>query len=208
MSGDDNSPIPVLRRAPVLLHSQWHAEPIRQSDSTWESQDSNTRDGNLRRSISHRISRVATTTTRNLSESLRRTRSVSQSRVQRGQVKYGDDIRIRKVHAKDDSTGPLFASSPRAGGSSGGRTIAFASAHDGHSARLRDLVMQTVSVDQQNGRASVAEVPVPALLQQGVPMTKVSAKSQKSYLFKLDADQGQIIWESKRLRISTCPLVG
>ncbi|KAF8432959.1 PLC-like phosphodiesterase [Boletus edulis BED1] len=32
-------------------------------------------------------------------------------------------------------------------------------------------------------------------------MTKVSAKSQKNYLFKLDADQGQIIWESKKLRI-------
>ncbi|KIJ69675.1 hypothetical protein HYDPIDRAFT_171707 [Hydnomerulius pinastri MD-312] len=32
-------------------------------------------------------------------------------------------------------------------------------------------------------------------------MTKVSAKSQKSYLFQLDADQGQIIWESKKLRI-------
>ncbi|KAF8555567.1 PLC-like phosphodiesterase [Imleria badia] len=32
-------------------------------------------------------------------------------------------------------------------------------------------------------------------------MTKVSAKSQKSYLFRLDADQGQIIWESKKLRI-------
>ncbi|KAF9235225.1 PLC-like phosphodiesterase [Melanogaster broomeanus] len=32
-------------------------------------------------------------------------------------------------------------------------------------------------------------------------MTKISPKSQKSYIFKLDADQGQIIWESKKLRI-------
>ncbi|KAH7887240.1 PLC-like phosphodiesterase [Phlebopus sp. FC_14] len=32
-------------------------------------------------------------------------------------------------------------------------------------------------------------------------MTKVSARTQKSYTFQLDADQGQIIWESKKLRI-------
>ncbi|KAF9226969.1 PLC-like phosphodiesterase [Gyrodon lividus] len=64
--------------------------------------------------------------------------------------------------------------------------------------------MQTQTPDQLNGiagKASMADVPVPSLLQQGVPMTKVSAKSQKSYIFKLDADQGQIIWESKKLRI-------
>ncbi|OSD01023.1 PLC-like phosphodiesterase [Trametes coccinea BRFM310] len=41
---------------------------------------------------------------------------------------------------------------------------------------------------------------VPQLLQGGVPMLKVSAKKQKRYLFRLDPDQGQIIWESKKLR--------
>ncbi|KAI0672187.1 1-phosphatidylinositol-4,5-bisphosphate phosphodiesterase 1 [Trametes maxima] len=41
---------------------------------------------------------------------------------------------------------------------------------------------------------------VPQLLQQGVPMLKVSAKKQKRYIFRLDPDQGQIIWESKKLR--------
>ncbi|KIJ05771.1 hypothetical protein PAXINDRAFT_141056, partial [Paxillus involutus ATCC 200175] len=64
--------------------------------------------------------------------------------------------------------------------------------------------MQTQTADQLSGianKASMTDVPVPSLLQQGVPMTKVSAKSQKSYVFKLDADQGQIIWESKKLRI-------
>ncbi|KAI6041537.1 PLC-like phosphodiesterase [Pisolithus marmoratus] len=47
----------------------------------------------------------------------------------------------------------------------------------------------------------MADVPVPPLLQHGGPMTKVSPGSQKSYIFRLDADQGQIIWESKKLRI-------
>lgn len=45
------------------------------------------------------------------------------------------------------------------------------------------------------------DVTVPQLLQQGVPMLKVSAKKQKRYTFRLDPDQGQIVWESKKLRI-------
>ncbi|KAI0752611.1 1-phosphatidylinositol-4,5-bisphosphate phosphodiesterase 1 [Daedaleopsis nitida] len=49
-------------------------------------------------------------------------------------------------------------------------------------------------------QASGADATVPQLLQMGVPMLKVSAKKQKRYLFKLDPDQGQIIWESKKLR--------
>ncbi|EIW76526.1 PLC-like phosphodiesterase [Coniophora puteana RWD-64-598 SS2] len=50
-------------------------------------------------------------------------------------------------------------------------------------------------------KASMADVAVPPLLQQGVPMTKVSATKQKTYLFKLDPDIGQIVWESKKHRI-------
>ncbi|KAI6040495.1 1-phosphatidylinositol-4,5-bisphosphate phosphodiesterase 1 [Pisolithus marmoratus] len=50
-------------------------------------------------------------------------------------------------------------------------------------------------------KASVADVPVPALLQRGIRMSKVAPRSQQSYIFRLDVDQGQIVWESKRLRI-------
>ncbi|KAI5984251.1 PLC-like phosphodiesterase [Pisolithus marmoratus] len=32
-------------------------------------------------------------------------------------------------------------------------------------------------------------------------MSKVAPRSQQSYIFRLDVDQGQIVWESKRLRI-------
>ncbi|KAF5325342.1 hypothetical protein D9619_010084 [Psilocybe cf. subviscida] len=39
------------------------------------------------------------------------------------------------------------------------------------------------------------------ILQQGTLMTKVSAKKQKTYLFRLDADLGQIAWVSKRHKI-------
>ncbi|KAH9931556.1 PLC-like phosphodiesterase [Fomitopsis serialis] len=49
--------------------------------------------------------------------------------------------------------------------------------------------------------SSMLDVTVPQLLQQGVPMLKVSAKKQKRYVFKLDPDQGQIVWQSKKLRI-------
>jgi phosphatidylinositol phospholipase C delta len=53
-------------------------------------------------------------------------------------------------------------------------------------------------------RPSMADVAVPQLLQKGVPMTKVSASRQKTYVFQLDPDQGQILWESKKPKISAC----
>ncbi|OCH90182.1 PLC-like phosphodiesterase [Obba rivulosa] len=51
------------------------------------------------------------------------------------------------------------------------------------------------------GEASAVDFAVPQLLKEGVPMLKVSAKKQKRYLFRLDPDQGQIVWQSKKLRI-------
>lgn len=54
--------------------------------------------------------------------------------------------------------------------------------------------------------SSSVDATVPPLLQVGVPMIKVSAKKQKRYFFRLDADQGQIIWQSKKLRFSECPV--
>jgi phosphatidylinositol phospholipase C delta len=52
-------------------------------------------------------------------------------------------------------------------------------------------------------KSSMAEGTVPLLLREGVHMTKISLGKQKSYIFKLDPDQGQIIWQSKKLRISS-----
>ena len=51
-------------------------------------------------------------------------------------------------------------------------------------------------------RFKMADFAVPPLIKVGTPMMKVSAKKQKKYMFRLDSDQGQIVWESKRLRIS------
>nr|AVM41526.1 phospholipase C [Ganoderma lucidum] len=48
--------------------------------------------------------------------------------------------------------------------------------------------------------SSDGDAAVPQILQQGIPMLKVSAKKQKRYVFKLDPDQGQIVWESKKFR--------
>ena len=50
--------------------------------------------------------------------------------------------------------------------------------------------------------AAVGDIRVPLLLQQGTPMTKVSLKRHKKFVFRLDADLGQIVWESKQLKIS------
>jgi phosphatidylinositol phospholipase C, delta len=51
-------------------------------------------------------------------------------------------------------------------------------------------------------KSSMADVVVPQILQKGVPMTKVSATRQKTFVFQLDPDQGQIVWESKKRKIS------
>lgn len=53
----------------------------------------------------------------------------------------------------------------------------------------------------QSPAAAVEDVPIPPILLNGVPMLKVSAKKQKRYFFRLDPDEGQIIWHSKKLRI-------
>ena len=55
--------------------------------------------------------------------------------------------------------------------------------------------------------APMADVTVPALLQIGTLMIKVSGGKQKKVVFRLDPDQGQIIWESKKHRISTSLLL-
>lgn len=50
--------------------------------------------------------------------------------------------------------------------------------------------------------ALMADVTVPPLLLEGIPMLKVSSKKQRQYFFRIDPDQGQIIWHSKKRRIS------
>ena len=54
----------------------------------------------------------------------------------------------------------------------------------------------------QSPSSATEDVPIPPLLINGVPMLKVSAKKQKRYIFRLDPDEGQIIWHSKKLRFS------
>lgn len=46
------------------------------------------------------------------------------------------------------------------------------------------------------------DVKVPLLLQQGTPTIKVSAKKRKIVTFRIDADEGYILWESKKSGIS------
>ena len=51
--------------------------------------------------------------------------------------------------------------------------------------------------------ASSDDFAIPDLLQQGTPMTKVSPKKMQRVAFRLDADQGQITWTTKKPHIST-----
>ena len=60
--------------------------------------------------------------------------------------------------------------------------------------------------DQAGGEAD-DDLKVPALLQQGTPMRKISAKKNKTIVCRLDADLGQILWESKKSGISECAFV-
>ncbi|KAG8903572.1 Phospholipase C [Tulasnella sp. 403] len=44
----------------------------------------------------------------------------------------------------------------------------------------------------------VEEIKIPTLLEKGTPMIKINKKGVKPRVFRLDAEQGQIIWESKK----------
>ena len=59
-----------------------------------------------------------------------------------------------------------------------------------------------IPVPTPSSSPAVGDIRVPLLLQQGTPMTKVSLKRHKKFVFRLDADLGQIVWESKQLKIS------
>ncbi|KIJ06848.1 hypothetical protein PAXINDRAFT_103205, partial [Paxillus involutus ATCC 200175] len=203
-------PIPILRRAAGLLTS--HGKPVPDMQETLSPEDfhfpSNTptrsqggrsahdRDSNIRRSLSHRLSKVA-------NMSLARSISLRATLSPGGGGSHSID-QIRKGH--DTGRAPRSESHPststRTHANSAPRILV--GSEYTRPINVVDTNMQTQTADQLSGianKASMTDVPVPSLLQQGVPMTKVSAKSQKSYVFKLDADQGQIIWESKKLRI-------
>lgn len=74
------------------------------------------------------------------------------------------------------------------------------SASKQHDALLPQL--QNVLDSSSSTSPAVGDIRVPLLLQQGTPMTKVSLKKHKKFVFRLDADLGQIVWESKQLKIS------
>jgi len=57
---------------------------------------------------------------------------------------------------------------------------------------------QPTSLMDPNVGSDLLDVKVPALLQQGTPMLKVSTQKIKSRMVRLDADLGQIQWQSKK----------
>lgn len=53
----------------------------------------------------------------------------------------------------------------------------------------------------RTGNHAATDITVPELLQRGTPMTKVSSTKQKKYMFRVDADQGQIVYLSSKEKI-------
>ena len=57
------------------------------------------------------------------------------------------------------------------------------------------------TVPQNNQELSAGQdLSVPQILVQGMAMIKVSASKQKQYVFRIDPDEGQLQWESKRTK--------
>lgn len=58
------------------------------------------------------------------------------------------------------------------------------------------------TLDTKHERSAHLEVTVPLLLQKGTSMVKVSSKKRRQVVFRLDPDQGRIVWEGKVHRYS------
>lgn len=185
------SPTQILRRAAGLLTTQ--GKPVRafqdafnpQRDTTTPgSSQRDSTDSGIRRSLSNRLSKVrAGPVVRAIS--LRGPSNNTQIRKRHGRALSESLPHTSNIYSLAEYPEPTQTSSPIS---------------------LDTVANPQPLVHQQPfqtivRKASMADVPVPELLQHGVPMTKVSPGSQRSYIFRLDADQGQIIWESKKLRI-------
>ncbi|CAA7263434.1 unnamed protein product [Cyclocybe aegerita] len=66
---------------------------------------------------------------------------------------------------------------------------------------LTEGVAEPPTATLESGSPAIGNIRVPQLLQLGTPMTKVSAKKHQKFVFRLDADLGQIVWESKKHKI-------
>lgn len=68
--------------------------------------------------------------------------------------------------------------------------------------RSSDHAEGTLHSEHQQPSKLQHEVIVPESLRRGTSITKVTNKTQKQTLFRLDPDQGQIVWESKQQKFS------
>lgn len=73
-----------------------------------------------------------------------------------------------------------------------------------NSESLAKSPMQDTIQEHWEHPESSTDITVPQLLQVGTPMTKVSNKKHKRLSFRVDPDQGQIVWQSKTQKISKC----
>ena len=67
---------------------------------------------------------------------------------------------------------------------------------------MKDEARADIATDTNAGTPKPDDVKVPLLLQEGIPVYKVSAKKKKMVTLRIDADEGCIFWESKKGGIS------
>lgn len=125
-----------------------------------------------------------------------RTKSVTGKRGRHGRTQ-SEAIRPSITHFPSDPSPRMSTGAGASTSTSASNTPSF----ERPSMTVPNLPQSPVQ-EEEDGDASNTEIKVPALLQQGTPLLKVSAKNVKSRVFKLDADLGQILWESKKSGIS------
>jgi len=185
----------ILRRAANLLTS--NGIPGSKGDS-WLA-DPKRGDNKLGASIKRKFKKV-----KDASKSFGRSRSLS---ISVGPLNLEDEaLQKRKGHARSQSD--VHGTRPALVLSNGAPVIKRSSTQP----QLPSVPERTapavaeptpVIVKPHDEPSSIADVSVPQLLQQGTPMTKVSNKKSKKVVFRLDPDQGQIVWESQSQKIST-----
>jgi hypothetical protein len=65
----------------------------------------------------------------------------------------------------------------------------------------------TWAVSEPTTPQPMENITVPDLIQRGTLMTKVSSKRNKSLVLRVEADLGQIVWESRQQKISECRII-
>jgi phosphatidylinositol phospholipase C, delta len=186
----EHAPKRVLRRAANLLnptvseHLPFHAspgQPVRRTSLT----------NSIKRKWSH-VKRVSVQLTRSKSHPIPTITVVHEDEASQPLPKRKGRASHARSHSVVDSRPPFLGISTPNHASQPGAHRRYSLPPSYHRPQYPSLPSYDMT-----------DVSVPLLLQHGTPMTKVSSKRQKKFLFRVDPEQGQIVYESSRTKIST-----